>query len=137
MSNVNWVAVIVSAIVSMVIGSLWFGPLFGKKFMHAMGMDTWTPEKQAEMKKSMTMSYVLQLVGSIVMFYVLAHFIGGLDQMSIKGGICIALWVWIGFVVPVQLGNAIWGGNRTVFWLTAGNMLITLLVAGAIIGAWA
>ena len=57
MSDINFWAVLVCAIVSMIVGSIWYGPLFGKLFMREMGMDKWTPEKQAAMKKSMGMSY--------------------------------------------------------------------------------
>ena len=56
--------------------------------------------------------------------------------MSILGGIETALLVWIGFVVPLSFGNAILGGKMAVFWLGIGNMLITLLAAGIILGAW-
>ena len=134
--SVNYVAVLVSAIASVVIGSWWYGPLFGKKFRTAMGMDTWSPEKQAEMKKTMGLSYALQFVASLVMFYVLARLIGGLDQMSVQGGIMTALWVWVGFVLPLEFGNTLWGGNKTLFYINAGNMLVTLVAVGAIIGAW-
>jgi len=134
--DINYLAVLVSAVASMVIGSIWYGPLFGKKFMAAMGMDQWSPEKQAEMKKGMAMMYVVQFIASLVMFYVLAWFIGGLDQMTLSGGLMTAFWAWLGFALPIKIGEAIWGGKWPLFWIGIGNMLVTLLVAGAIIGAW-
>ena len=133
--SVNYWAILVCAIVSMVIGSIWYGPLFGKMFMKEMGMDQWTPEKQQAMKKSMGLSYALQFVASLVMFFVLSYLMRGLGQISVQGGIMVALWVWVGFVVPLALGNAIWGGKKTLFWLSIGNMLLTLVASGAIIGA--
>jgi len=134
--TVNVWAVLVSAVASMVIGSLWYGPLFGKTFMTAMGMDTWSPEQQAKMKKAMAVTYLSQFIASLVMFYVFAWIMGGLNQVSVPGGLTAAFWVWIGFVVPLKLGDALWGGKMVLFWLGAGNMLLTLLAAGAIIGAW-
>lgn len=134
--NVNLLAVFASAIASMVIGSIWYGPLFGKKFMEAAGMDKWSPERQAEEKKKMGKTYAIQFVASLVMFFVLAMLIANLKHVTIYGGIITAFSVWIGFVVPVKLGDAIWGGNMTLFWLGAGNMLATLLASGLIIGAW-
>lgn len=133
---INIWAVVVSAIASMIIGSIWYGPLFGKRFIHEMGMDTWTPEKQAEMKKSMTISYVWQFIASLVMFFVLAWYITTSIHPGVYGGVANAFGLWLGFVVPLSLGNVLWGGNKTLFWLTIGNMLITLLVAGMIIGGW-
>lgn len=135
-ASVNYLAVLVSAVASMVIGSIWYGPLFGKKFMAANGMDKWTPEHQAEMKKKMWMSYVGQFVASLVMFYVLAGIIVGFDQMTMAKGAMSGLVMWFGFVLPIKIGDVAWGGNKTLFWLESLNMLITLLAVGAIIGAW-
>lgn len=133
---VNYWAVFVAAIASMVIGSIWYGPLFGKMFMKEMGMDSWSKEKQAAMKKKMGISYVGQFVASLVMFYVLAGWVAGFNHLTVSGGLLTAFIAWIGFVVPIKLGDAIWGGNAKLFWLGVGNMLVTLLAAGAIIGAW-
>ena len=134
--SVNFWAVLVSAVASMVIGSIWFGPLFGKKYISAMGLDKKTPEEQAAMKKGMMMSYVWQFISSLVMFYVLAWFILGTGMWGAGGGAQIAFWAWLGFVVPLKLGDALWGGKMLLFWLGIGNSLITVLVGGAIIGAW-
>ena len=125
-----------AAIASMVVGSLWYGPLFGKKFTSAMGMENFSPEQMAGMKKGMTMTYVWQFLASLVMFYVLAWLIGALDKMTVTGGLMAGFWVWLGFVVPLKLGDALWGGKMSLFWLGIGNMLVILLAAGAIIGAW-
>ena len=134
--TVNYWAVLVAAIASMVMGSIWHGPLFGKKYMQAMGMDSWSEEKKAEMKKCMTKAYIWQFIASLVMIYVLACFMSLTDQMSVMGGLTVAFWAWIGFVVPLKLSEALWGGKMILFWIGIGNMLLTLLVAGAIVGAW-
>ncbi len=135
-ANVNYLAVLVSAIASMVIGSIWYGPLFGKMFIAETGMDKWSPEKQAAEKKKMGMSYALQFVASLVMFYVLAGIIVGFGKTTVTGGMMSAFVMWGGFVVPLKLGESIWGGKMSLFWLGIFHMLLTLLAAGAIIGAW-
>ena len=137
MYEINLWSVLVSAIASMVIGSIWYGPLFGKKFMSAMGMDQWSPEKQAEMKKAMMLKYLWQFIASLVMFFVLASLIvWNVPTQGAKSGMVMAFWLWLGFVVPIKFGDSLWGGKMTLFWLSIFNMLITLLVGGAIIGAW-
>ena len=136
MIHINYLAVFAAAVASMVVGSLWYGPLLGKEFMQAMGMDKWSAEHKAQMKKSMMMSYVLQFVASVFMFDVLAWLMADLGQMSIRGGLLIATLLWIGFVVPLKLGEAVWGGKTILFWIGISNMLVTLFVAAAIIGAW-
>ncbi len=133
--EINYIALLLSAVASMIIGSIWYGPLFGKKFMKAMGMDTRSPDKQASMRASMMKAYAGQFIASLVMFFVFAWYIGLSGHTGVLGGLNNAFWVWIGFVVPIKLGDALWGGNMTLFWLAIGNMLLTLLAAGAIIGA--
>ncbi|MBI2038048.1 MAG: DUF1761 domain-containing protein [Candidatus Magasanikbacteria bacterium] len=135
-ASVNYLAVLAAAVASMLIGSIWYGPLFGKKFMAAMGMDKWTPEQQAAMKKKMWMSYVGQFIASTVMFYVLAGIIVGFAQVGWAKGAMSGLIMWLGFVLPVKVGDVAWGGNKTLFWLESLNMLLTLLAAGAILGTW-
>ncbi len=135
-ASVNYWAVLASAVVSMVIGSIWYGPLFGKKFMAAMGMDNWTPEQKMAMRKKMWVSYAGQFISSLVMFYVLAGIIVGFGKTTLVGGMMSAFIMWLGFVVPVKLGDVLWGGKKTLFWLGIFGMLLSLLVSGAIIGAW-
>ena len=135
--HVNYLAVLVSAVASMAIGSVWYGPLFGKMFMREMGMNDWSQEKKDAEKKRMGKAYTAQFVASLIMFFVLGVFMNKLGLMSVTGGIKVALMGWLGFVVPVKLGDAIWGGKMSLFWLGIGNMLVTLVAAGAILGAWA
>ena len=133
---VNFWAVLVAALASMVIGGIWYGPLFGKMFMKESGMDAWSKEKKAAMTKMMGMSYFAQFLASLVMFYVLAGLISGFGHTSLGGGMMTGFILWIGFVVPLALGDLIWGGKKSLFWLKICHMLVTLLVAGAIIGVW-
>ena len=120
----------------MVVGSIWYGPLFGKKFIHEMGMDAWPAEKRDAMKKKMIPSYIGQFIASLVMFYVLAGLVETFGHTTLGGGMLTAFIMWIGFAVPIKLGDAIWGGKDLLFWLSIGNLLVTLLVAGAILGGW-
>jgi hypothetical protein len=134
--SVNIWAVFASVVASIVIGSIWYGPLFGKVFMKAMGMDLWTSEKQALEKKRMPMAYLGQMAASLVMFYVFGWLLGALGAKTVMNDLQVVFWVWLGFVVPVKLGDAIWGGSKTLFWIGISNMFVTLLVTAAIISAW-
>src|SRR5258708_15873212 len=103
---INYLAVLVAALLSMPIGFLWYGPLFGKPWMKEMGM---TKEKMTEAKKKgMGKSYLLMFLGSLVMSYVLAHatiFAGAyLKSEGVSAGVMSGVWNWLGFIVPVMLG---------------------------------
>lgn len=136
---INYWAILVAAIANMVVGSLWYGPLFGKMWIAMMGF---TPEKMAEAKaKGMTKSYVLALVGSLVMAYVLAHslvFASAYTKTTgVSAGLMAGFWNWLGFVAPVTLGSVLWEGRPWKLWiLNAAHYLVALLVMGLILALW-
>lgn len=136
MMQVNYWAVLVAAISSMVVGSIWYGPLFGKMYISLMGWDKLPQDQRDAMKKDMTMTYVWQFLASLVMFYVLAEFIALLGKTNVMGAMQVAFWAWLGFIVTLKLGDALWGGKIKLFWLGTGNSLVTILVGAAILGAW-
>lgn len=136
MPYVNIWAVLAAAVASMVIGSIWYGPLFGKIYIRAMGWDKRSPEEQKAMMKGAGLKYLWQFIASIVTFFVLAWLISALHMTSVEGGIQSAFWVWLGFILPLKLGDSLWGGKKALFWLGASNSLVTMLIGGIIIGAW-
>ena len=137
---VNYLAVLVAAVASMIIGSLWYGPLFGKPWMALMGM---TPEKIAAAKgKSMAMNYGLMFVGSFVMSFVLAHSLFFVTSTYIHTtylivGMTVGFWSWLGFVAPVTLGSVLWENKSWNLWLlNNGYYIVTLVVMGVILALW-
>ncbi len=138
---INYWAVLVCGVASMVIGSLWFGPLFGKMWQKLMGWENVDPAKKAEMMKGIQKSYILAFVGALVMAYVLAHsialaqdFYKSSDLSTVFSG---AIWNWLGFMVPVILSSVLWEGKSwKMFLLNAGYYLIQLLVFALILVSW-
>ena len=138
---VNYWAVIVATIASMAIGFVWYGPLFGKKWIAEMG---WTKEhlegKRADSKK-MTRQYVLMALGSLVMSFVLLHNItfgsAYLHITGISAGLQAGFWNWLGFIAPLTLGAVLWEGKSwKLFCINVGYYLVTLLVMGCILAVW-
>ena len=54
-TQVNWIAVLIGGVFNMVFGSLWYGPLFGKVWLKAIG-------KSADELESSATMYLLPLV---------------------------------------------------------------------------
>lgn len=133
--EVNYWAVIVAAIASMIIGFIWYGPLFGKKWLHLSGV------KPGEIKRSMNATYALGFLGSLVMSFGLWHIIvmsiGFFQDSSIFSGITAAWWGWLGLVAPITLSTITWEGKSWTLWiLNNAYYLITLSVMAAIMTAW-
>src|SRR6266849_5244088 len=66
MHNLNWLAILVAAISTMVVGFLWYSPLlFAKAWMKEMGYDPNDKAKTEEMKKSAGPAYAWSFVASV------------------------------------------------------------------------
>ncbi len=136
---INYMAVIVAAVANMVIGFLWYGPLFGKTWMKLSGIN---PGKIDSAKASgMGKNYALAFGGSLVMSYVLAHalvFAAAYFEMGgVPAGLMSGFWNWLGFIAPVTLGTVLWEGKSWKLWLLMnGYYLVTLLLMGTILSVW-
>ena len=132
---INYWAVIVAAVAQMVVGSLWYGPLFGKVWMVGMGF---TMEKMEEMKKQgMGALYAVQAVGSLIAVYVLAHFVDYLVVTTVGGAVRLAFWVWLGFFATTALGQVLWEGkSKTLYYVNVGYHLVNLIIATSILAVW-
>lgn len=139
---INYLAVVVSAVVMFALGGLWYGPLFGKPWMESMG---WSPEKLKEMQaggqKGMALNYCLQAIGSLLMAFVLAHALyfasTAMHVSGVPAGLMAGFWNWLGFIVPVTVGVVLWDGKPWKLWfINAGYYLVGLLCMGAILAIW-
>ena len=126
----NYLAILVAAVVNMVIGFLWYGPLFGKKWMALNGM---TEEQMKSVNPAPL--YARSFVATLVAYYVLARFIPG--TATLMEGVEVACWVWLGFVTTVQFTASLFSTKpRMLYFLDTGYQLVTFLAAGATITAW-
>jgi len=137
MIPINYWAILVAAASNIIIGNLWYGPLFGKAWMQMSGIAMNANTDKAKMARSI----IFMIIGAFLMNFVLANDIifsnTFLNIGGASGGMQSALWLWLGFVAPVSIGIVIWENKPWKLWfLNAGYYLFVLLVAGAIIGTW-
>lgn len=134
--NVNFVAVLAAAIASMVIGFLWYGPLFGKQWISLMGWGKMTKAQMDKMKKSAGKGYAVMFITALVMAYVLAHIVSYAGATTALEGAQAGFWVWLGFVATIALGSVLWEGKPIkLYYLNAAYHLVNLAVMGAILVA--
>lgn len=136
--TINFLAVLACGIWSMILGFIWYGPLFGKKWMQIIGADAESKKEREEMQKSAGPLYGIQFVLSLFQAYVLAYYIAGWQDAS---GIENALWIWAAFVVPILAGNAMWNNDsKEISWarflIQAGYQLLLFVSFGFILGTW-
>jgi hypothetical protein len=73
---INYFAVLACGVISIVLGFLWFGPLFGKLWMSLSGMPTDAMERAKNdraIKRKIYQGYGIAFIASLIMAFVLAH----------------------------------------------------------------
>lgn len=136
---INYWAVFGAAIAAIVLGIVWYGPLFGKQWMRIVGISKADMEAAGEKgKRMMQRSYAIMALSSLVMAYVLAHILTYASAFTgssgIEAGISAGLSIWVGFVGPVMMGNVIWEGRPWKYWfITSGYYLVSLILMGIIL----
>jgi hypothetical protein len=129
--DLNWIAIIVAAIVPMVLGALWYSPvLFAEPWMRAVG-------RTREELGDAALGYLLSAVGAFLASYVLARIMRWAEVDNVWNGAVVGSMVWVGFVATVLAVTTYFGGRPRMLWLiNAGYQLVALVLMGAIHGAW-
>lgn len=132
---INYLAVVVSAIVSMVLGGFWYSPfLFGKRWTEGMNF---APKDLLDMKKRANASYAINFLLLLLMAFVLAHFVDYAQATTFIEGVQAGFWVWLGFIATVSLGSVLWEGKPIqVYLINAGYQLVSLVMMGIILTLW-
>lgn len=143
MPEINYWAVLVAGVVSMIIGGLWYGPLFGKMWMKGQGLDPNDKERMEKMKKAAGSAYAQMFIGSLIQMYVFAHVLWAFDAAltekmgPVAAGLQGGFWMWLGFILPVKYGDKLWSGKKFNYVaIDLGYYLVLLLISGVILSSW-
>lgn len=125
--GINPIAVVAGIVVMMVLGYLWYGPLFGRMWATALG-------KNYDDLGSPTTGIVVSILASIVTTLVLAVLIGALGARgdAVTGAVW-GLLMAAGLVGTATLTNGVYEGKPvTVTGLFIAYQLVALGINGAI-----
>ncbi len=136
--SINYLAVVIGAVLSMAIGALWYGPLFGKKWLEIVGATSLDLEARKQMQKNAMPLYLVQFVLTLFQVLVLAHLIADTTRV---GGLERALWIWGAFVIPTLAGAVIWTNESgkmkwARFLIQGGYQLVIFIVFGLLLQFW-
>jgi hypothetical protein len=137
-STVNWLAVIVCVVVSMISGSLWYNPkTFFPTWWRGIGK-TGEPGMQG----NMGMTWALTILSSFIQAVAMSFMVDAMGSLMTGGvsaftGAMIGFMLWLGFIAPTYLVNKLFAGHGLSIWaIEVGNHLVNFVLFGAILGAW-
>ena len=132
---VNYFAIIVSGIVFMIVGTLWYGPLFGKQWLSLLKV---TPEQIAEArKKSMAPSMIGVLVAALVTSFVIAVVLKSLLITTVSAALVAGFFLWLGFVATTMSHRVFFERSSVgLYILNAAQSLVAILLGSLVIVLW-
>jgi len=138
MHSLNWLAILVAAISTMVVGFLWYSPLlFAKPWMKEMGYDPNDKAKMEEMKKTAGPAYVGSFVAGLISAFTLALILHAFRAEDLHFGLMASFHIWLGFVATVQFTGALFTKqSMKLFGINTGYQLVCYLVMGVILTLW-
>ncbi|HWR36985.1 MAG TPA: DUF1761 domain-containing protein [Clostridia bacterium] len=132
-ARINWLAVVVAAIVHFVLGAVWF-TLFAKPWIAGLGL---TPEQVQAFAQEMSAGpYVVAFVCNLVMAYAIAWLLVQLGDINALRGIAVGAVLGIFAAVALATEHGFEMRPTSFKLIASGYPLVGSILMGAVIGAW-
>jgi hypothetical protein len=128
----HWLAILAASVAGFGVGGLWYGPLFGKAWMKARGLDA----EQAKAGANMTLIFGTTFVLNLVAAFMLDHLYLTYDMpLGLHYSLVIAGIIGVGFITTSIGVNYLFSRMPlALFLIDAGYWIVIYLVMGAIFG---
>jgi hypothetical protein len=132
LKGVNWISVIIAFVLLEVIGYLWYGMIFSKAWVAEMNAIGLKPDMSAS---AQTTSLAIGAVLILVQVLGLSWLSRKLGATTLAAGASGALAAYVFFALPTQgMEYAYMGFTPTLMAINCGQLLVSYLVAGAVLG---
>ena len=126
----NWLSILGATLAGFALGGLWYGPLFGKAWMNAIG------KTEDELQPSPT-PFVVSFVTALITAIVLALLINALGVVRVVDGLALGAIVGIGFIATAMASDsAFCGWGVRLFLIQSGYRVVYSVIMGAILAFW-
>ena len=131
--KINHLAVWVSVVLLFVLGFVWYGPLFGEKWMAMVGLDPATVEASPPGAGV----WITNLIATAVPLYVLAWLFTKMNVGTALQGAAIGLLIGFSFIFLSDMTGDMFAQNPYgLSWITGGFSMLSLAIGGLVLGAW-
>ncbi len=130
--GVNYLAVVVAAVVALVIGFIWYSPrVFGNRWMAYLGTT------QAQLGNPGPTGMLVGVVASLINAWALAVLALNLGGKSVTDGVLLGVLAWLGFMATITAAQISFEKKSWGLWVlnNAHNLLVQVIMA-AIVTAW-
>ncbi len=136
-------AILLAVATNMIVGMLWYGPLFGKPWMKARGWDDLSPEEIKAHQSSAGPGYAISMASAVLattLLWFLFDWATAAPEAyapALKGAV-LGFTCWLGFYVGPTLTSRFFEEQHIVLWaLGAGYWGVLSTLYGVYVGIFA
>lgn len=133
MHDVNYLAVLVAGLIPMIVGALWYGPIFGKRWLELME----TTEEEIAAGFNPLKTYGVSFLLALVTAWVLAQLLASLGGDAPMAAVHVVLLLVVGIVIPVAHQSVAFERRKAgLAVLNVGYNLVALLGQAVLLALW-
>ncbi len=133
-SGMNYISVVVGAILNMVLGFLWYGMIFSKPWAKLAGM---TEEKLESAKARMGMTYSMTFVWALFSASVMQIVVRTFGIMTVQEAVLLAVILWLGLTGAAFFTNGAFEQRPLKLTLIdSGYFLVAMIMLSALFTFW-
>ena len=137
---INYLAVVVAAVVIFVLGGLWYSPVLFSKRWIALQNRTEEEIRAQVAASNMPLMYLAAFLCAFVQAWVMAMVIGHMSQvadMSVAHAAIFTALLWLGFAGATSYATALFSGKPKQLWMIDSFYnLVSFVLAGIILAVW-
>jgi uncharacterized membrane protein len=125
--DINFLAVLLSGVANMVIGFVWYGPLFSKAWMKEVGLS------EKEIGSGPGMGYLYTFIAALVSAAVTSLLVNRLGTTAVLDGAFLGLLLGVGYVATTFASNYVFAQKSVRLYLIDTGYQVLAIVAAAVI----
>jgi len=138
-NKTNWLAIVASVVVCMIIGFLWYGAIFADQWMAGNGI-TVNEDKTAMFKDGVALDMgmtpmIVNILFMVVYAFIMNWLINKTNSYGWQSGMMVGLAVGVTHTLNVIVGNLFASNPSSLSMVDGSYSLVLFTVMGTVIGA--
>lgn len=130
LAQIAWLPVLVVTLAGFMLGGVWYGPLFGKAWMAALG-------KREEDIRPTPLPFVISFVSAAGTAIGIALLVAALNLATLASGLALGALVGVLFIAAAMASDsAFCGTGLPLFLIQAGYRVVYSLLMGGVLAIW-
>ena len=131
----NFLLVLIAAVLNMLLGYVWYSALFSKAWTQATGISK--DEMEKAKKKGMGKNYFLMFAASLVLSGVLQELVFILNIHDFASGMKLGFFIWLGFTGTALFSQWLFSGKpKKLLLIDTGYYLVAYSLIGGFLSVW-